>query len=63
MRWPTFLAWNALGGIAWALSVAIAGYVLGEAAFAVLHTAGLVVFALVVAAVLVFFGWLKLRRR
>ena len=62
MRWPTFLAWNALGGIAWALSVGIAGYVLGEAAFAVLHTAGLVVFALVAAAALVFFGWLKLRR-
>jgi membrane protein DedA with SNARE-associated domain len=62
MRWPTFLAWNALGGIAWALSVGIAGYVLGEAAFAVLHTAGLVVFALVAAAAFVFFGWLKLRR-
>jgi membrane protein DedA with SNARE-associated domain len=63
MRWRTFLAWNALGGISWAISVGIAGYVLGQAAFAVLHTAGLVVIAVVAVAALVFFGWLKLRRR
>ena len=62
MRWRTFLAWNALGGISWAISVGIAGYVLGQAAFAVLHTAGLVVIAVVAVAALVFFGWLKLRR-
>ena len=26
MRWPTFIIWNALGGIAWATSVALAAY-------------------------------------
>ena len=26
MRWPTFMVWNALGGIAWATSVALAAY-------------------------------------
>jgi membrane protein DedA with SNARE-associated domain len=62
MRWTTFLAWNALGGISWAISVGIAGYILGQAAFAILHTAGLVVAAAVVVAVLALLGWLKLRR-
>jgi membrane protein DedA with SNARE-associated domain len=63
MRWTTFLAWNALGGISWAISVGIAGYVLGEAAFALLHTAGLVVIGVLAVAALAFFSWLKLRRR
>lgn len=62
MHWSTFLAWNALGGISWATSVGIAGYFLGEAAFAVLHTAGIVVVAVVAIAALAFFGWLKVRR-
>ena len=61
MHWPKFLAWNALGGISWAVSVGLAGYVLGEAAAAVLHTAGLVVAGALAIAVLVLFGWLKLR--
>jgi membrane protein DedA with SNARE-associated domain len=63
MRWPTFLAWNALGGISWAISVGIAGYVLGEAAFAVLHTAGLIVIAVLAVAALLFFTWPKMRPR
>jgi membrane protein DedA with SNARE-associated domain len=62
MHWATFLAWNALGGISWAISVGLAGYFLGQAAFAVLHTAGIVVVAALAVAALVFFGWLKLRR-
>jgi membrane-associated protein len=32
MRWPTFLFWNALGGIAWAAGVTLAIYFLGSAA-------------------------------
>ena len=32
MRWPTFLFWNALGGIAWAASVALSIYFLGNVA-------------------------------
>jgi membrane protein DedA with SNARE-associated domain len=62
MHWTRFLAWNALGGISWAVSVGLAGYLLGEAAGAILHTAGLVVAAAVAVAVVALFGWLKLRR-
>src|SRR5436190_15800367 len=29
MHWPTFVFWNALGGIAWATSVGLAAYYLG----------------------------------
>ena len=29
MRWPTFLFWNALGGITWAASIALSVYFLG----------------------------------
>jgi undecaprenyl-diphosphatase len=32
MRWPVFLFWNALGGIAWATSVGLLAYFLGHAA-------------------------------
>ena len=32
MAWPTFLFWNALGGILWAASVTLTIYFLGEAA-------------------------------
>ncbi len=32
MSWPTFLFWNALGGIAWAASVALSVYFLGNVA-------------------------------
>ena len=31
MRWRTFFVWNALGGIAWATSVALAAYFGGSA--------------------------------
>lgn len=48
MRWPRFLLWNALGGAAWATSVAVAAYVLGKAASAVLGGVGLALLVLVV---------------
>jgi membrane-associated protein len=32
MRWPVFLFWNALGGIAWATSVGLLAYFVGHAA-------------------------------
>src|SRR5215207_2823244 len=32
MHWPTFLFWNALGGIVWAASVALSIYFLGGVA-------------------------------
>ncbi len=48
--WPTFVLWNALGGIAWATTVGIAGYALGAAARHLFAEAGLVAaLALVIA--------------
>ena len=64
MRWPTFLVWNALGGTAWATSVALAAYYVGNGAKQVFSKIGLygipvalVVFALFAA------WWLRRRRR
>src|SRR3954447_24373085 len=31
MRWPTFLVWNALGGICWAIGVGLGAYYAGHA--------------------------------
>lgn len=61
MRWPTFLFWNAAGGIAWAISVGLAAYLLGQAAFALLHTVGYV--AIGALALLVIAGVVVWRRR
>jgi membrane-associated protein len=41
MRWPVFLFWNALGGIAWATSVALLAYFLGRGAERAVNLAGL----------------------
>jgi membrane-associated protein len=41
MSWRTFTFWNALGGIAWALSVGLAAYYGGHAAETVVKTAGI----------------------
>ena len=40
MDWPTFLFWNALGGIAWAASIGLGVYFLGHFAEQVISTAG-----------------------
>jgi undecaprenyl-diphosphatase len=42
MRWPSFLFWNATGGVAWAVSVGVLAYVLGHSAERLLKTAGVV---------------------
>jgi len=58
MPWPTFVLWNALGGISWAITVGVAGYLLGEAAEQILQGAGigaLVVAAVALVAVYVYF--------
>jgi membrane-associated protein len=61
MSWPTFLFWNALGGICWAASVSLVAYYLGRGAERVLNVAGLGgAVVVVVGAVIV---WLVLRRR
>jgi membrane protein DedA with SNARE-associated domain len=40
MNWPTFLFWNALGGIVWAASVTLTIYFLGEVAENAIDIAG-----------------------
>ena len=62
MSWPTFTFWNALGGMAWALSVGLAAYFAGHAAETAVHTAGLAGAGGVVA-LAVLYGVLRLRRR
>jgi membrane protein DedA with SNARE-associated domain len=60
MNWPTFLFWNALGGIAWAASVTLSVYFLGEVAENAIDIAGPAA-AGAVAVLLV--GYLLYRRR
>jgi membrane protein DedA with SNARE-associated domain len=48
MPWRRFLFWNALGGICWAITIGIAGYVIGQSitgSLGVLGIAGLVLLA------------------
>jgi membrane-associated protein len=61
MSWPTFLFWNALGGVAWATSVALAVYLLGDAAEKVISTAGPVALGVSVAAVIALVVWHRRR--
>jgi membrane-associated protein len=56
MRWPVFVFWNALGGIAWASSVAFSIYFLGsvaEHALAVVGPAAAAVVAVLIVAVVI----------
>jgi membrane-associated protein len=60
MSWPTFLFWNALGGIVWAASVGFAVYALGDAAEKAISVAGPVAAVVTVVAIIGFVVW---RRR
>jgi membrane-associated protein len=42
MPWPSFLLWNALGGIVWATVVGVLAYLLGHAAERAIAVAGIV---------------------
>jgi membrane protein DedA with SNARE-associated domain len=64
MHWATFLAWNAAGGICWAVLVGLLAYYLGHAATDALSKYGLIggaVLVVVVAVVLVGFHFWKKR--
>jgi membrane protein DedA with SNARE-associated domain len=61
MSWPTFLFWNALGGIFWAAAVALVAYYLGRGAERVFNAAGLGGAGVVVVGGLIV--WLIVRRR
>lgn len=62
MRWRTFLVWNALGGIAWAVSVGLAAYLLGHAASSIFRAVGIAGVVLVAAVAVGVFVWRLLRR-
>ncbi len=63
MPWQRFLFWNALGGIAWAISVGLLAYWLGPPAEKIFRTMGIVGVSLAAVAVLGFVLWRRLRRR
>jgi undecaprenyl-diphosphatase len=54
MPWPRFLLWNALGGVAWAITIGTAGYLIGRSVSGSLGLIGIAGLALVTAAYLVF---------
>jgi membrane protein DedA with SNARE-associated domain len=60
MRWPVFLFWNALGGIAWATSVGLLAYFLGHAAENIFKIGGIAAAVFIVALVSFYVVW---RRR
>jgi membrane protein DedA with SNARE-associated domain len=62
MRWPVFVVWNALGGIAWASSVGFSIYFLGGAAEHALGVVGPAAAGLVVLAIGALVAW-RWRRR
>jgi membrane-associated protein len=61
MSWPTFLLYNALGGVAWSASVGLLAYWLGHRAEKVLSTLGIGAAATVV--IVLLRVWFVLRRR
>ena len=61
MRWPTFLMWNALGGTAWAASVALAAYYGGTGVEKVFSKIGL--YGGITAGVVVVLAVVYVRRR
>jgi membrane-associated protein len=63
MSWPTFVFWNALGGIAWATSIGLLAYFVGHSAEKFIHIAGLGGAAVVVLGGLALWFVLRVRRR
>ena len=63
MSWPTFLFWNALGGIAWACSIGFAVYALGDVAEHIISVAGPVAAGLIVVTLIGFVVWRRRRSR
>jgi membrane protein DedA with SNARE-associated domain len=63
MAWPTFLFWNALGGIAWATSIGLLAFFVGHTAEKIVHFAGLGGAAAVVLGGVAVWLVLRVRRR
>jgi membrane-associated protein len=63
MPWPTFVFWNAMGGIAWATSVGLLAYYLGPTAEQLFKDVGLIGVGIAVLAVTAYLVWRRLQRR
>jgi membrane-associated protein len=63
MSWPTFLFWNALGGIVWASATALAVYALGDVAEKIFKVAGPAAAAVVIVGLIAFVVWRRRRAR
>jgi membrane protein DedA with SNARE-associated domain len=63
MRWPTFMIWNALGGTAWATSVALAAYYGGKSVETVFSKVGLYGGLAAIALIVVGVAYVWRRRR
>ena len=63
MDWPTFLFWNALGGICWAISIALAAYFAGRGAERIVNVAGVGGAVVVVVGGLTLLFFVRRRRR
>ena len=63
MPWPRFLLFNALGGIAWAVTVGVTGYLIGKGAEKVFASVGAAVAIAVVLIVGTVWGVSHARRR
>jgi membrane-associated protein len=61
MSWPTFVFWNALGGIAWATSVGLLAYWLGPTAERIFKAVGIVGIGVVALAIAGFLAWRRFR--
>ena len=61
MPWPTFLFWNALGGITWAASISLSIYFLGNLAEHAIEIVGPISAGILVVALIAF--WVYRRRR
>jgi membrane protein DedA with SNARE-associated domain len=63
MPWPTFLFWNAAGGIAWATSVGLLAYALGPTMERIVKDVGIAGIAVFAIAVAGFLAWRRFGRR
>jgi membrane protein DedA with SNARE-associated domain len=63
MSWPTFLFWNALGGIVWACSIGFGVYALGDVAEKVIKVVGPAAAGVVVVGLIAFVVWRRRRAR
>jgi membrane-associated protein len=63
MSWPTFLFWNALGGICWAVGVGLGAYFLGHVFEDIVSKVGVGAAVALAVALIGFLGWRHFRRR